>query len=385
MLSKKQIYNSLFLILFSLNLLSTDAHAEVLQCLAIFRSTPKVEFKIKSVGDVDQIKLSQQSLKQIKNVLDDLNLSSKSTKIKNIIEVVANHFDKMVIHKVGDIPAAIKKSDGMAEAGQKILSIVKSELNPEQFKTVQYVVAESVMRIESIKIEKFVKEAPKVFENSAENILHVDQFLDYVQHYVDGSRKYTTSFERVGLLDWQDIRHLYSNNSWIIGIKDHDMYHLHYSYGHPYYLAVNLLSSRSVNDRRYILISALWESVDNFRSRYENRVANYFQNKNMTAEEGMLELGTASEEMLTRFESEIGATDSMGYTDDVSYGSNWKPAKHKFGRATEFNSETDYVKEINSFINDSKRRTALPENAKYKKYHRLGPGQVVETSQENIP
>lgn len=384
MLFKKSVFKSLTAALIGISLLNSVALAAVPQCVDLFKETQVVEFKINTIDKIDQIRLSANALTKIKSELSQLNLTSDSTNIKDLIEVVAGHLNVKRTTSTEEITSAIEKSNAMAEVGTKILDIVKGELTKKQYKSIQYTVAESVLRLESIEIKKFKKTKPQVFKDNPDSILRMDQFLDYVEHYVDGSKKYTDDIPAGGFLDWPGIRDLYANNSWIIGIKDHDMYHLHYSYGHPYYLAVNMMASRTVNDRRYILTSALWEAVDDFRSTLESSISKYYSKKGMTAEQGMLDLGTASEAKLEKIVQEIYGID---YVDGgIMYSTKaWRPAAHKFGRATAPKDHSVYVDEINSFVNDALKRSNKPANSKYRKYHRNGPGQTINRSEEAIP
>jgi hypothetical protein len=187
-----------------------------------------------------------------------------------------------------------------------------------------------------------------------------------------------------GFLSWPEIRSLYANNSWAIGLRDHDMYHLHYSYGHPYYLAVNTHASRSINDRRYFMISSLWESVDTFTASYESAIASYMKNKNITPQEGMLLLATASEAELTKIESEIGKASEDSNFRLLSYKNGWRPSKTEFGRDGARYDESTFASEIQDFINKALKNIETAAKKKYVNYHRLGAGNKSDVDEDRV-
>ncbi|MEQ1723254.1 MAG: hypothetical protein ABL930_08755 [Pseudobdellovibrio sp.] len=335
-------------------------------------------FFINDISGVEKIKLKPATITKLKKVFDDKGWELSATKIKEVIEGGA----EMI--KGNSRTPSIERSNEMAALGKEILKAAKADLNKEQTKMVTYMIAESVMRLEAIKTSDYkTGEALPVFKKKS--TLHIDKFHDLVESYVDGTTGYADLPQDGGFLSWPEIRGLYANNSWAIGLRDHDMYHLHYSYGHPYYLAVNLHSSRSINDRRYILISALWESVDTFRTGLESSISSYYKNKNMTAEEGMLDLGSATKAELAAIEAVVGSHQNVSSYGELAHSAGWRPTKTKFGRTSINVSEATLQKEIVDYINESVARLKVAANKKYAKYHRQGPGVTVTTSEEAIP
>ena len=333
---------------------------------------------LSQITGVDKIKLKASTITKLKKVFDNHGYELSATKLKEVIEGAAE-----VINGTSRTPS-IERSSKMAEIGRDILAAVKTDLNADQNKMAQYLVGEAVLRLETFKVTEFKTrgELP-VFKKKS--TLHINKFHDLVESYVDGTGGYRDLPQDGGFLTWPEIRGLYSNNSWAIGLRDHDMYHLHYSYGHPYYLAVNFHASRSINDRRYAMISTLWEAVDTFRTGYESTIANYFKRKGMTAEEGMLHLATASEKDLDKLEESFGSYTQLTSLNELSYANGWRPIKTKFGRNTTNYNEQTFAAEIQDFINESIERLKNPSNKKYANYHRRGPGVAGARNESAIP
>ncbi|MEK6627217.1 MAG: hypothetical protein AABY53_01195 [Bdellovibrionota bacterium] len=323
-------------------------------------------FKINKINGVEKIKLKPNSLKKIKSIFEDNNWELRSTKIREIIEIVASKV------KGRSNKPSIEKSNKMAEVGREILEAVQMDLTEAQFKMATYMIAESVLRLESIPLSEYKRSVgSNVFEQNT--TVQINKFHKLVESYIDNSTTYRNLSNDGNIIDWPEIRRLYTNNSWTVGLRPHDMYHLHYSYGHPYYLAVNLHTSRSINDRRYIMTSTLWESVDTFRTSYESSIANYFKSKNMSPQEAMLFIGRATEKELDTIEQTIGSHTTAPNYNDLAYTSGWRPIKTSFGRGRS-PTENVLLKEVADFINTSLDKMKDPENKKYINYHRQGPG-----------
>ena len=336
-------------------------------------------FHVSKLEGVENIKLKFSTIKKLKKVFEKYDWELSSTKITGIIEGAAE-----LINGNSRTPS-IERSNKMAEIGREILKAASGDLNAAQTKMVTYLIAESVLRLEAIKMSEYKTDAElRVF--TKQSTIHINTFHDLTESYIDGTSKYADlPRDGDGLLKWPEIRGVYTNNSWIISLRNHDMYHVHYSYGHPYYLAVNLHTSRSINDRRYLIISSFWESVDTYRASYESAIANYFRNKNMTAEEGMLFLGSATEKELDKIEQDVGLASTVNSSSELAYAGGWRPTKTKFGRGTTDYNEQTYNKEIADYINESIKRLQKPGSQKYSNYHRLGPGVIGETDQPAIP
>lgn len=342
------------------------------------RSSSSSGFVINEISGVEKIKLKPATITKLKKAFDKKGWELSATKIKEVIEGAAE------LIKGNSRNGSIERSNEMAEFAKEIMKAVKADLNKEQTKMVTYMLGEAVLRLEAIKTTEYKTGAVlPVFKKKS--TLHINKFHDIVEDYVNGTEGYTELPQDGGFLSWPEIRGLYANNSWAIGLRDHDMYHLHYSYGHPYYLAVNLHSSRSINDRRYIMISALWEAVDTFRTGLESSIATYYKRKNMTAEEGMLDLATMTEAELTALEATVGSHQQVGSYNELAYNAGWRPTKTKFGRTTINVSEATLQKEITDYINESIARLKVRSNKKYANYHRNGPGNTIATSEEAIP
>lgn len=336
-------------------------------------------FLVSRLEGADKIKLKAATIKKLKKIFDDNGWELSATKITEVIEGAAG------LIKGNSRSPSIERSNKMAEIGREILKAADGDLNTAQKKMVTFLVAESVLKLEAMKMTEFkgTEASFPVFEKKS--TIHVDKIHDLVESYIDGTAGYRDLPQDGGFLSWPEIRGLYANNSWAIGLRHHDMYHLHYSYGHPYYFAVNMHSARSINDRRYAMTSSLWEAVDTFRTGYENSISRYFQNKNMTAEDAMLFLGSASEKELDVIDRDASSHTNNSSLAEMSYGNGWRPLKTKFGRNSTSYNETTFQTELAGFINTSIERLKVAANKKYAKYHRRGPGVVAEMDEAAIP
>lgn len=336
-------------------------------------------YRVSRLEGADKIKLKAATVKKLKKIFDDNGWELSATKITEVIEGAA----QMI--KGNSRTPSIERSNKMAEIGREILKAADGDLNDAQKKMVTFLIAETVLKLEAMKMTEFKASADSFPVFKKKSTIHVDKIHDLVESYVDGTAGYRDLPQDGGFLTWTEIRGLYANNSWAIGLRNHDMYHLHYSYGHPYYFAVNMHSARSINDRRYAMTSSLWEAVDTFRTGYENSIARYFKGKNMTAEEAMLFLGSATEKELDAIDRDAGTHTSISSLTEMSYGNGWRPTKTKFGRNSTSYNEVTFQTELADFINTSLERLKVTANKKYAKYHRQGPGVVVETDEAAIP
>lgn len=302
---------------------------------------------------------------------------------KNLREALIVAADKI---RGGSETPTLAKSEKMAVLGEKLLEIVKNDFTKPQFMMISYYVGESVLKMERIPMKKYKKsDAPAIL--STNGVLNIKDFHKMVESYVDGTAAYRDLPADVGFIDWTDIRHLYSNNSWGIGLRHHDMYHLHYAYGHPYYVAVNFQASRGINDRRYAMISSFWESVDTNQTSFESKMSHFFRDKNMTPQEGMIWLARATKSMMSEVDryndgdGYYGRETSQEVVNDNNIGlrNGWTPYAVADGRRSAPEDLGVYDKEIEDFINKSLAKRANTANKKYYNFHRLGPGRTSAT------
>lgn len=336
-------------------------------------------FKISQIKGSDQVRLKAGTMTKMKKVFDKHGKQLEATTMKGIIEAAG------ALVATADKKPSLEKSNKMAEIGRDILKTAKPDLSDAQYKMVSYMIAEAVMRFETIPLSEYKAATNELPVFKKKSTLHIDKFNDLVESYVDGTEGYANLPTDGGFLSWPEIRGLYTNNSWAIGLRHHDMYHLHYSYGHPYYLAVNMHASRTINDRRYAMISTLWEAVDTFRTGYESRLAGYFRSRNMSVEEGMLYIAGATEKEMDKMEETIGSYTQLQNLSELAYAQGWRPVKTKFGRGTTRYTQETQFKEIETFINDSLSRMSVAGNSRYGNYHRQGPGHASPTDQNTIP
>lgn len=355
------------------------AEAAARQCRVMFAAEEVAVDLLKLKGD-DKLNVKQAKWARVKAIFAEFGIDVYS---KNLTESIAAAAE---IIRDGSTEPSIDKSETMAKLGDKLIKAVESDFSKAQNLALGFHVAESVLKIERIKLDTFdtTKEEPSVFK--AKGALHIKEFAKYVESYIDGTPLYANLGNEVGFITWPNIRHLYSNNSWGIGLRHHDMYHLHYAYGHPYYLAVNFMTSRTINDRRYMMVSSYWEAVDTNQTGFEGKMGGFFKSLNMSPQEGMIYLGRATKEMLDKVDafrpnSGTALNEIGGF--GVSYASGeWKPQLIKFGRTAFAKSHDVYDKELQDFINAALVNIANPEKTKYVNYHRQGPGHVSDVDDD---
>lgn len=352
----------LFLFVGAQNLiLSSQAEAAARACRLVFQPE-KTETSLLQVEGRENLKVAGALSKAVDALFLEFGIELQT---KNLAEALEGAVEVL---RDGKTEPSVQKSDKMAKLGDKLLKLVESKFNKQQSLMLSFFVAEAVLKLEQIPLKKYAptNEKPPIFEDSG--VLHIKDFHRYVESYIDGTALYRNKNSDAGIIGMDAIRHLYSNNSWILGFKDHDLYHLHYSYGHPFYLAINFMSSRSINDYRYKMISSLWESIDNTQYGYEVSIAKYFKQKRMSPQEAMIYLGRASQATLKRINDSIG--DSYGDFNlaAVAYKDGegrWKPVPVKFGRTAYVVDPAVYDQELTDFINKS---LALKQDARKKKY-----------------
>jgi hypothetical protein len=350
-----RLFLFVFLIFGTQNLiLSSQAEAAARACRLVFQEE-KTETALLQVDGRDSLKVSGALSKAVDALFLEFGIELQTKNLAEALEGAAE------VLRNGKTAPSLETSEKMAKLGEKLLKLV--------------------LKLERIPLQKYAptNEKPEIFEDSG--VLHVKDFHRYVESYIDGTALYKNKNSTAGIIGMGEIRHLYSNNSWILGFKDHDMYHLHYSYGHPFYLAINFMASRSINDLRYTMISSLWESIDDTQYGYERSIAQYFKRKRMTPQEGMIYLARASQATLKRINNSIG--DSYGDYNlaRVAYDNGqgaWKPVPVKFGRTTYVVDPDTYDQELADFINKS---LALKQDAgkkKYTNYYRKRTGEGPE-------
>lgn len=323
---------------------------------------------------------------KVKALFSEHGVELSSKKITEALVAMGEHI------RNGSSEPSLVKSEKTAKILNKFYDLAEGDLTKDQKLMFGYLVGETVLKMERMQLKKFKKtDTPEVFSQSG--ALHIKDFHKMVESYIDGTALYRNLGSDVGFIEWPDIRHLYSNNSWGIGLRDHDAYHLHYAYGHPYYLAINFMSSRGINDRRYAMISAFWEAVDTNQTGFESKMSAFFQAKNMTPQEGMIYLARATKEMLDEVEGIDSQTVNNAYSYErnavdvarnynIGVNSGWVPRLVKFGRTSAPEDMGVYDKEIEKFINKSLQLRADTANKRYYNYHREGPGKTSATDED---
>lgn len=343
--------------------------------------------ELQKIRGSESLLLKGATHKKIKALFVRSGVELTTKKVTEALIILGEHI------KNGSDEPSLAKAEKLAKILNKFYDLAAEDFTKDQKLMFGYLVGESVLKMERLQLKKFKKtDTPEVF--SSGGVLHIKDFHKIVESYIDGTALYRNLSSSVGFIDWPDIRHLYSNNSWGIGLRDHDLYHLHYAYGHPYYLAINFMSSRGINDRRYTMISALWESVDTNQTMFESKMSEYFKQKNMTPQEGMIYLARATKEMLDEVEGITAETNSgtnsyynetaneIAVEKNIGVNSGWQARLVKFGRTGVAEDIEVYDKELEKFINKSLQIRADKANKKYYNYHRKGPATTSATDED---
>ncbi len=331
-------------------------------CRVVFaRETGDV--KLLDVNGRDKLNVSGVTLKLVEALFLEFGIEIQS---KNLVEALEGASEVL---RDGSAEASIERSEKMSKLGDKLIKIVQDKLTKEQNLMLSFYVAESVLKMERIPLSKYQTDAePPVFRDSG--ALAIKDFHRYVESYINKTSLYANKNSHAGILGMDVIRHLYSNNSWILGFKDHDMFHLHYSYGHPFYLAINFMAARSINDKRFAMISSLWESIDDTQYSYESDIARYFkEKKRMSPQQGMIFLARASKATLEKIDTALNSS-HHGMSEISFENGNWKPQLVKFGRDSKPKSAAVYDQELTDYINKSLLLMKDPTKKKFANYYR---------------
>lgn len=343
------------------------------------------EVVLQKIRGSESLVMKPTTYTKVKALFSENGVELTSKKITEALVAMGEH-----IRDGSDVPSLVK-SEKAAKILNKFYDLAAGDFSKDQKLMFGYLVGETVLKMEHMQLKKFKKTGtPEVFSQSG--ALHIKDFHKIVESYIDGTALYRNLGSEVGFIGWPDIRHLYSNNSWGIGLRDHDLYHLHYAYGHPYYLAINFMTSRGINDRRYAMISAFWEAIDTNQTSFESKMSAYFQEKNMTPQEGMIYLARATKEMLDEVEGITAQGNNYGYysqnatdiarTYNIGVNSGWVPRLVKFGRTSAPEDIEVYDRELEKFINKSLQLRANVANKRYYNYHRKGPGKTSATDED---
>lgn len=348
--------------------LLTSNFAEAARSCRVVFARETSEVKLLQVTGRDKLKVSGIMLKKVEALFLEFGIEIQT---KNLVEALEGAGEVL---RDGSTEPSIVHSEKMSKLGDKLLTLVKTEFDKKQNLMLSFYVAESVLKLERIPMGKYDTTSPEptIFKDSG--VLSTEDFHRYVESYVDGTALYKNFDSDAGIIGMGEIRHLYSNNNWIIGFKDHDMFHLHYSYGHPFYLAVNFMTARSINDLRYAMVSSLWEAIDDTQYGYEYSLAKYFkEKKRMSPQEGLIFLARSTNATLEKINEEISS--SHGNTSQILYGTSWKPQSVKFDRTAKPTNAAVYDKELTDYINKSLALMNDSTKKNYTNYYRKDEGE----------
>jgi len=262
------------------------------------------------------------------------------------------------------VPAnSMEKANDMAKFGKEIMDLLP-ETTEARRKQVEYVVIEAVSKLESFQPSEMVDKENVVFEqHKSFNYFPMSKFNRVAKSYVNKGKAYESLRSHTGIIDWSDIRDIFSSNQWIVEIKNHDTYHLHYSMGHPYYLPTVFRTAWSRNSLRYFLVSSLFEGIDTFQTAEESTIFNYMKNRPEYMSEGKFDLeaaimylGRAPMAEIQKIAAETGLQNSYTYRQFIK----WRPKRH-----AKLSEESVRDEQINAYIQETRELVSNPENEKY--------------------
>lgn len=188
----------------------------------------------------------------------------------------------------------ISRSDEMARFGEMLLSLLPKDLSREKKKQVEYAVIEAVSKLESFTSKDVIVDDKVVFNRYPEfNYFQMNQFTTVTRNYLTSSPYFSSLIGHTGIIAWPDIRDIFSYQKWIVEIKRHDVLHLYYASGHPYYLPSVFRAAWSRNALRYYMVSSLFEGVDRFQTSFEQRIFEYMSAKPEFTMDGKIDLEAA--------------------------------------------------------------------------------------------
>lgn len=296
-----------------------------------FSSVSKAEIKVTNCLDLIETlveainkKIPASKISEVQNLGKKFKIpKSKRDRWKTYPEAISDAFET-IAEKYSK--TSKKAGNEMAKFGEELREFYKNLEKRERIQ-IDFLVARNVIELERFEPSEFKKVSSFILEyNSEETHLAYPDYEKYVKGYVKNKAPYTNIESNAGLLTRDDIRDIQTYNLWPIYMLPHDIKHVHFGISHPLAMATVLKSARSKNHLRYVMISALFEGVENVQYFEETALCRYMANElGMELEEAMVYLGRATEEELKKIAKKTGYQDD--FFELVKDFKNYKPKK----------------------------------------------------------
>lgn len=272
------------------NTLSTAKASPSQQSFIVSTTAPQLS----TLNRFEYLAISSEEAEFLKPVLEAYAIQSR----QNFFSVIEEFYKKLVI--IED-KHQLEKSEQMARFAQEILSTLPNGTAPEKRELIQYHLGVAIMNLELMPTQLWVENPKSLLSRNKNESISIGplQFAEWTQAYIKKSALYTNSNQSFGdVLDANLIRDLFAHNHWPITAKKHDSRHIHFAVGNPLGAALVLKSSRTLNLKRHVLISMLFEGVERFQFRSEFALTKLMYERGYNLTTGLLYVATATETQL---------------------------------------------------------------------------------------
>ena len=220
---------------------------------------------------------------------------------------------------VNHIYLHLRKKEGLglhsSETMANILIQLKKDsiINESIDLKVETMFALGILRLESFQKSDYSESTDWILskKNKGLTIINFGNFFEYTESYIYKSEKYTRIKKEPVIFTASEFRSIVSSNHWPVTLKDHDIRHIHYGMSHPKALGLIFTAARSKNEKRFFLISSLFEGVDTVQYHHEMEVTKYFRELGMGLEEAIIHVSSANQARLNEI------IESAGYKTQV--------------------------------------------------------------------
>lgn len=285
----------------------------------------------------------------------------------DVVDAVARSVQLRNLDTSGKVDQ-LKAAEEMAKFAMELEPSISLLSKPDQ-KFVKFTLGKTIGDIEAFRPDEYVTSENLFMQRTPERTyLHFTEYKDMVKSYIDNTSLYN-DIPQADINGFRDIRDMLTHNRFPISLKPHDMFHIHFGLGHPLGLASVMTTSRSKNNIRALIMGGVFEGVDRTQYDWEAHLNRYFDKKrNMTLEEALIHVATASHAELTKIMQESGtssniASESGKYRDYVP----WKSPDYGPGGKT----GRGFKREMITMIEDFLELQQDPQMAKYLKFDNM--------------
>jgi hypothetical protein len=256
-------------------------------------------------------------------------------------------------------------------------------------KAANYAIGDAVQTLEEFKPEEYKQAETLHWVDTQAPYVHTDDYLKYVEGFIDNKPPYSNHPWGGGLLNQVDIRDGASHNMFPLQLRigndaagSHDMHHFHYALGHPRPVALYFKTARSHNAARFVTIGAMYEGVDQVQYGHERQLAQYMATQmNMDLEDAMVYIAKAPKEDFDKL------LDAAGIRSAIEAGANqlngWAPQlKGVYTGVGHSGGSLDA--DIEAFVDRGQGYIARPELNKYTYFKRAPVSGQVPDHQKDI-